>query len=70
MVCEQIGQNEFLAQAVVEAIMTVFQTMASTGMERQGNAGIKMSSPILKQPTFNWRAEDKYKKGCETLNLK
>ena len=34
--------------------------MATTGRARQENAGIKMSRPILKQPTFSWRAEDKY----------
>ena len=34
--------------------------MASTGMARPENAVIKMNGPILKQPMFNWRAEDKY----------
>ena len=34
--------------------------MATTSMARQENAGIKMGGPIQKQPTFNWRVEDKY----------
>ena len=59
MASEQIGQNEFIVQAVAEATRVAIQTMASTSMARQENAGIKMSRPILKQPTFNWRAEDK-----------
>ena len=60
MAGEQIGKNKFIAQAVAETTRVATQTMASTGMARQENAGIKMSGPILKQPTFNWRAEDKY----------
>ena len=34
--------------------------MASTSMARHENAGIEMNGPILTQPTFNWRAGDKY----------
>ena len=29
-------------------------------MTRQENSGTKMSGPIMQQPTFNWKAEDKY----------
>ena len=60
MASEQISQHEFIAQAVAEATRVAIQTMATTGMARQENAEIKMSRPILKQPTFNWRAKDKY----------
>ena len=60
MESKQIGQNEFIAQAVAEATRVAIQTMASTGMARQENVGIKMSSPILKHPTFNCRVENKY----------
>ena len=59
MTSKQISQNEFIAQAVAEAARVAIQTMATTGMARQENAEIKMSGPILKQPTFNWKAEDK-----------
>ena len=34
--------------------------MATVGMARQENPGTKMSGPILKQPMFNWKAENKY----------
>ena len=57
---EQISQNEFTAQAVAEATRAEIQTMATSGMGRQGNARIKIRSLILKQPAFNLRAEDKY----------
>ena len=60
MASEQIGQNEFIVQAVAEATRATIQTMATNGMTRQEHSGIKMSGPIWKQPTFNWRAENKY----------
>ena len=49
MASKQIDQNEFIVQAVAEATRC-----------KHENAGIKMSGPILTQPTFNWRAGDKY----------
>ena len=61
MASEQISQNEFIVQAVAEATRVTIQSMATNDMARQENAGIKMSGTILKQPTFSWRAEDKYK---------
>ena len=61
MANKQIGQNELIAQAVAEATRVAIQTMATTHMARQENTGIKMSQPILNQPSFNWRANDKYK---------
>ena len=57
---EQISQNEFIAQEIPKVIRAAIQTMATANMERQENGGIKMSMPILKQPMFNWTAEDKY----------
>ena len=51
---KQIGQTEIIVYAVA------IQTMATTSMARQENAGIKMRGPIMNQPTFNWRAQDKY----------
>ena len=49
-----------IAEAVAEATRVATQAMATTGMARKGNAGTKVSGPILKQQTFSWRAEDKY----------
>ena len=57
MTSKQMSQNEILVQAIAEAAI---QTMATTGMARQKNAGFKMRNPILKQPTFNSRTQHKY----------
>ena len=61
MASEEIGQNEFIAHKVAEATRVTIQTMASISMARQENAGMKMSSLILKQPMFNCRAKNRYK---------
>ena len=45
MASEKISQNEFIAQAVAEAMRMAVQTMATAGMARQENAGIKMGGP-------------------------
>ena len=65
MASKQTGQNEFTAQAVAETTRVAIQTMATTSMARQENAGIKVSRPIMKLQMFNWRAREK-----EILNLK
>ena len=62
MANEHGSQNEFIVQAIGEATRVAIQTVAIAGMARQENPGTKMSEPILKQPTFNWKAEDKYDK--------
>ena len=53
MASEQISQNEIIMQAVAEATRVAIQTIATTSMARQENAGTKMNGPILKQPMFN-----------------
>ena len=60
MASEQISQTEFITQAVVEAARVAIQTMAMASTTRQDNTGLKMSGSIMKQPTFNWNAKDKY----------
>ena len=60
MASEQVSQNEFIVQVIAEATRAAIQTMATAVMARQENPGTKMSGPILKQPTFNWKAEDKH----------
>ena len=47
-------------QAVAEAARMAIQTMAVAGTSRQDNVGLKMSGSIIKQPSFNWSANDKY----------
>ena len=50
-----------LLQAIAEVTRVAVQTMATAGIGRQENPGTKiMSWPILKQPMFNWKAENKY----------
>ena len=60
MASEQINQNKFTVQAIAEATRVTIQTMTTASIARQENPGTKKSGPILKQPTFNWKAEDKY----------
>ena len=60
MASEQISKNKFIIQAVAKAVRAAFQTMVTASTSRQDNAGHKMSGSIMKQPTFNWNARDKY----------
>ena len=34
--------------------------MAASRAERTQNVGPRLGRPLMKQPTFNWEAEDKY----------
>ena len=68
MARKQIGQNEFDVQAVAEA-RVVIQTMATTGMARQENAGIEMSRP-LRNNQHSIGEQMTNMKSCKTLNLK
>ena len=34
--------------------------MATAGAEGAQNVGPRLGGPIMKQPTFNWKAKDKY----------
>ena len=47
-------------QAVAEATRAAIQAMAVAGAERTQNAGPRVGRPVMKQPTFNWEAGDKY----------
>ena len=53
--------SEAIKRAVAEATRVSLQTMS--GVQAQGTwnvAGSRLSSPTLKQPSFNWEAPDKY----------
>ena len=67
MASKQISQNKFVTQAVAKAARAAIQTMATTGTSRQDKAGLKMNGLIMKQPTFNWNAKNKYE---ELQNIK
>ena len=43
------------------------QSMSMAGTARADNEGLRMSGPIMKQPTFDWSARDKY---AELMNFK
>ena len=57
---KQANTNEAVVQAVVEATRTAIQATAVTRTERTQNLGLRLGGPIMKQPTFNCEAEDKY----------
>ena len=57
---EQSNANEMIAQTVAEAARVIIQAMTTTRAERTQNVGLRLGRPIMKQPTFNWEAGDKY----------
>ena len=63
MVSEQAIANVAIAKAVAEVTRVAIQAMAAAAAERPQNvAGPKIGRPALKQPSFNWEADDKYSK--------
>ena len=53
--------SEVITRAMVEATRVVLQMMAEAQAQRTQNAtGPKLGGPTLKQPTFNWKAPDRY----------
>ena len=57
---EQI-MNEVIAKAVVEATRVAIQAMAEAQAKRMHDtSGLKIGGPTMKQPMFDWNAEDKY----------
>ena len=69
MASEQV-MNEVITKAVAEATRVAIQTMAEAQVERTHNiSGPKIGGPTMKQPTFDWNAEDKYSK-LKTFGLK
>ena len=60
MVNEQSIVNEVIAQAVHEAARLTMQAMVTAGTEGTQKKGPWLGRPVMKQPTLNWEAEDKY----------
>ena len=53
--------SEAITRVVAKTTRVVLQTMAEAQEQRTLNAlGPKLGSPALKQPSFNWKAPDKY----------
>ena len=58
---DQIAMNEAITKAVAEATRVAIQTFSEVQSQRsEGQLGSKLSSPVLKQPQFNWEPIDKY----------
>ena len=63
MASEQTISNEAIAKAAAEATRVAIQAMAAATTERpQSVVGPKIGRPALKQPSFNWEADDKHSK--------
>ena len=65
MATKQTNITEAIAQEVAEAARVVVQAMAmarTDNSETTQNEVLKISGTIMKQPPFNWEAEDKYSK--------
>ena len=61
MAGEQAIANDAVAKAVAEVTLGAIQAMAAAMAERpQSMAGPKIGRPAMKQPTFNWEADNKY----------
>ena len=57
---EQI-MNKATVKAVAETTRAAILAMVAATRERmQSTVGPKLGSPAMKQPAFNWEAEDKY----------
>ena len=52
--------SEAIVQAVAEATRAPIQAMAVARAERTQNVGPRLGRAMMKHPTFNWEAEDKY----------
>ena len=69
MASEQAIANDVIAKAVAEVTRVAIQAMTAATAERpQSLAGPKIGRPAMKQPTFNWEADDKYSK-LKTFSL-
>ena len=67
MASEQAITNEAIAKAVAEVTRVAIQAMAAAAAAAaakrpQSTVESKMGRPPMKQPSFNWEADDKYSK--------
>ena len=63
MASKQVIANKAIAKAVAKEMKAAIQTMAAATSERpQCTAGSKVDGPAMKQPSFNWEADNKYSK--------
>ena len=58
---DKTATNEVITKAMAEATGIAIQPMATTQVQRMPNtSGPKIGGPVLKQPSFNREATDKY----------
>ena len=63
MASEQAITNETIAKAVAEVNSAAIQAVVAAVAERpQSAVGPKIGRPAMKQPSFNWEADNKYNK--------
>ena len=61
MASEQAVTNEAIAKAVAKVTTEAIQAMAVAAAERPASmVGPKIGRPTMKQPSFNWEADNKY----------
>ena len=60
MASEDTNTNEAIAHVVAETTRAAVQAMAMARAERTQNVRPRLGRPMMKQPTFNREAEDKY----------
>ena len=61
MKSEQVKVSKAIAKVVVEATRVAIQAIAVAATERpQSAAGPRIGGPAMKQPTFNWEADNRY----------
>ena len=69
MVGRQVIANKAIAKAVEETTRSTILAMAAATTERsQSKARPKIGGPDMKQPCFNWEADNKYSE-LETFRL-
>ena len=63
MANEQAIASDVIVKAVVETTRAEIQAIAAATAERPWSmVGFKIGRPAMKQPSFNWEADDKYSK--------
>ena len=62
MASKETNTNKAVGKAVAEATRGIIQNMDVARAERTQNTGPRLDGPMLKQPAFNWEAEDKHSK--------
>ena len=56
-----MASAQIMSEALAEATRETLQTVAEAWAEKMhSGSGPKVGSPTMRQPTFDWNAQDKY----------